>query len=736
MGKAALLPYNYPHLQNLIKRDASAYAAEFQQQYQHFRASLAIIQMQPAAADEHFEALVTFLGHVSHCYAESKTDFPPLILALLNEKAAELDPGLRRALVQALLLLRKHGLVELVVLLELFFRLLRLPDKALRDLLYLSIVGEVRRANRPHRNNALNKALQNFIYALLEEAAVERVGSGENAAVNRILHIAIELYRARVWDDARTVNVVAEAAVRRISIKVLMTALNFFVGRFQGKSLLAAPGSGNASDSEEEGADGSRSSYQNLLQRSQHNGTNKRAAQKKLRKALSGMHRKERKQGRLDQNGSFAAIHLLNDPQGFVERLFGHLKRSNDPLEVKLLLINVISRVIGAHKLLLLDFYSFLLRYIQPHQRDVTQILAYAAQATHDELPTDVISPLLTAIAHNFAAEHRGNEVIAAGLNGIREVCARCPGAMSAELLQDLANFKGYNDKGVVIAARSLIALYREIDPTLLDRKDRGKEVSLALKSGTFKKGVSLTSRATYHLDASQIGVASGEVAGGDDDEMMAAISDEEAEVAETDGCDEEEDDGDDKASCDDGDDDYDEEDVECSSDAAISKDDGELLGTAVRRKEDDLLSIAATRILTPAEFSRLRKRIAGEISSEGSSSEGDAGSASEDSDDGKGTAAPEVVDPQSLQSVKKTKQDYASRLASIQAGREGRRKFGSRMGKHIDKASISNRIKEKRNKNAIMLAHKCSVRAKKRRSLREQQQVQAKHRKRQKMRR
>lgn len=66
MGRAAVLPYNYPHLQNLIKRDASAYATEFHQQYQHFKASLAIVQMRPAAADEHFEALVTFISHVGH----------------------------------------------------------------------------------------------------------------------------------------------------------------------------------------------------------------------------------------------------------------------------------------------------------------------------------------------------------------------------------------------------------------------------------------------------------------------------------------------------------------------------------------------------------------------------------------------------------------------------------------------------------------------------------------------
>jgi protein SDA1 len=399
MGRAAILPSNYPHLQNLIKRDAASYAQEFAQQYLHFKASLAIVEVRPSAADDHFEALVTFLSHVAGCYPESRQEFPGLITGLLEREAAGMNASLRRALVQGLLLLRKHGLLELQPLLELFFRLLRVQDKALREMLYTSIVGEVRRANLPHKNNGLNRSLQNYMYGLFEEHSGTQLGTDENLALDRILQIIIELYRKRIWDDVRTVNVVADAAVRKVSPKVMNTALNFFVGRFRGKAL--------ADESDEEDEEGNE--YKELLQKSSFSGSNKRSTAKKLKKALNDMHRKERKTQSSDRHGSFAAIHLLHDPQGFVEKLFAHLKRSNDPFELKLLMMNVISRVIGSHRLLLLDFYSFLHRYIQPHQKEVTQILAYAAQATHDLLPSDVMAPLLTAIAHNFAAEHCAN---------------------------------------------------------------------------------------------------------------------------------------------------------------------------------------------------------------------------------------------------------------------------------------------------------------------------------------
>ena len=67
-------------------------------------------------------------------------------------------------------------------------------------------------------------------------------------------------------------------------------------------------------------------------------------------------------------------------PQTFAERLFARLQRANERLETRLAMMAVISRAVGVHQLLLLNFYPFLQKYIQPHQRDVTQILAILIQ--------------------------------------------------------------------------------------------------------------------------------------------------------------------------------------------------------------------------------------------------------------------------------------------------------------------------------------------------------------------
>lgn len=60
-------------------------------------------------------------------------------------------------------------------------------------------------------------------------------------------------------------------------------------------------------------------------------------------------------------------IDVLYDPQGMAEILFSKLKKSNDKYEVKLLMLRLVSRLIGRHKLLLLQFYPHILRYLTSH---------------------------------------------------------------------------------------------------------------------------------------------------------------------------------------------------------------------------------------------------------------------------------------------------------------------------------------------------------------------------------
>merc|ERR1712168_1085280 len=86
---------------------------------------------------------------------------------------------------------------------------------------------------------------------------------------------------------------------------------------------------------------------------------------------------------------NFSAIHLIHDPQDFSEKLLKQLEDSKERFEVKIMLMELISRLVGIHELFLFNYYPFIQRFLQPHQRDVTKILLCAAQASHQLVPPE-----------------------------------------------------------------------------------------------------------------------------------------------------------------------------------------------------------------------------------------------------------------------------------------------------------------------------------------------------------
>lgn len=157
------------------------------------------------------------------------------------------------------------------------------------------------------------------------------------------------------------------------------------------------------------------------------------------------------------------------------EKLFKQLETTNKRFEVKLMILDVISRLIGLHDLFLLNFYPYIQRFLQPHQREVTKLLKFVAQASHELLPPDVMQPVLKTLVNNFVTERNSSDAMAIGLNAVREICVRCPLAMDEDLLRDLAQYKTYRERSVMMAAKSLIHLFRQARPELLHKRDRGR---------------------------------------------------------------------------------------------------------------------------------------------------------------------------------------------------------------------------------------------------------------------
>ncbi|KAG6486860.1 protein SDA1 homolog [Zingiber officinale] len=463
-----------PSLQSKMKCDPEGYEAELLLLYRHFESSLNLFHHQSAlstssdpAVAKDLADLVLFLAHVTPFYMDRLSDFPRKIADLLRTNARSLPASLRSHLAQALILLVNRKIVDVEEILELFMELQILDDRVLRKLAFSHIVHYIWRMNQKHKNEANNRKLQNILFLMLQ--------GEEELKAKRSLVILCDLHRRRVWFDDRTANAICIACFHTSS-RVMISSLSFLLGYERVEVDDDSDASSGEDDTTQEPINLSREA----IYKAQNKGTSasKKKKKAKLQRVIRNMKRHQRLASQNNSSSYYSPLSHLKDAQGFAEKLFSRLQKCNERFEVRMMMLKVIARTVGMHRLILLNFYPFLQKYVQPHQRDVTELLAAAVQACHDMVPPDAVEPLFKQIVNQFVHDRSRTEAIAVGLNVVREICIRMPLLMNEDLLQDLVWYKKSHEKAVSAAARSLMTLFREICPSLLVKKDRGRPVN------------------------------------------------------------------------------------------------------------------------------------------------------------------------------------------------------------------------------------------------------------------
>lgn len=733
--KTTILLQKLPQLQNFIKRDPQSYREEFLQQWQHFENNMAIFEQAPSEEQLEINDLIKFLSHVVGCYPDIAGSFPQLLKGMLEEHYSILNVELRRTMVSALILLKNKGLLESMDLLPLFFRLFRCQDKTLRENLCSFIVHDIKGSNAKHFNNKLNKSLQNFMYSMLKDS--------HEIAARKSLDVIIELYKRGIWCDERTVNIIAESCFSE-SPRMVVRSLNFFLEMSKVNSNETVIDSDDESNVPTE-QDMMKLKHTTLINR-------KTKARKALLRKQSALAKRASRSEKSEKVYHFSALQLIHDPQGFVERLFSRVKAATASkqlqFETRVLMLNLISLLVGMHQLFLLNFYSYIIPYLQPHQKEVTTMLAITAQACHPLVPPNEVEPLIKNIADKFIWSNGASEVVVAGFNAIRLICEKCPLAMSADLLQSLLlDGKSYKQKGkfFLFAVRCLVAMIHSLllqflqasSPALAMRLERDCQLRrnpyhitiffsilnlYALYFLFYQSHVSLTFQLLY-LDKA-VGMAvkglqnlyqkvNPELLARKDRGKEATMKLSAGKVKPlTYG-----------EAADSGffNEDVQEEfqsEVETEEASGEESFDGESASDGDESDVDDEVEDIAPK---EAEVTATQSK--------------EASDSSEDSDD---EEARDYIDPSSLlKGVKFSKHDKESRLATVMAGREDRMRFGSKKGlqKKLEKgSSLTNYEKSKKNKAFMMIVKKKGVVGKKKRSLRERQRVMKAHVKRQKM--
>ncbi|PKI77088.1 hypothetical protein CRG98_002591 [Punica granatum] len=468
-----------PALQSKMKCDPEGYESELILILRQFQSSMDLFKQQ---GDISFSSLsgvgadstvvkdlsdrALFLAHVAPFYPKHLSRFPSELVEFLSTSARSLPSGLRCHVTQALILLVNRKMVELRETLALFMELQTLDDRNLRKLAFSHVVHSIRKMNQKHKNEAVNRGFQNILFPLLQNE--------EEAKAKRSLITLCELHRRKVWFDDRTANAICMACFHPSS-RIMIAALSFLLDYEK----IEDDTDSDDSSSEDESPQQTAQVVFNreAIYKAHHKGTvaSKKKKKAKLKRAMRSMKKQQRMSSERSSSNYYSPLNHLKDAQGFAEKLFSRLQTCNERFEVKVMILKVVARVIGLHHLLLLKFYPFIMKYVQPHQRDVTTLLAAAVQACHDMVPPDAVEPLFKQIVNQFVHDRSRPEAIAVGINVVREICLRMPLLMTEELLQDLVLYRKSHEKAVSTAARALMSLFRELCPSMLVKKDRGR---------------------------------------------------------------------------------------------------------------------------------------------------------------------------------------------------------------------------------------------------------------------
>ncbi|KAM3258349.1 hypothetical protein ACQJBY_050235 [Aegilops geniculata] len=447
--------HSLPALQAKMKRDPEGYETELRQLQRHFESSVFLFRQQAALSSsssggggggetaKELGDLALFLAHVAPFYPNDLADLPDHIGGLLDTNARALPSGLRVHLVQALILLVNRKIVDLEDTMELFMELQVIGDRAVKKLAFSHIVHSIRRMNQKHKNEAKNRKLQGILFKLVQ--------GEEESRAKRAFTILCDLHRRRVWFDDRTANAICDACFHPSS-RLMTAAISLLIGYEN----VEQEDDSDASSEDEANQNPNIILSKEDVYKANHKGTSasKKKKKAKLERVVRSMKRQQRKSNEETGSNYYSPLTYLKDPQGFAEKLFSRLQKCNERFE--------------------------------PHQRDVTTLLAAAVQACHEMVPPDAVEPLFKQIVNQFVHDRSRPEAIAVGLNVVREICMRIPLMMNEDLLQDLVLYKKSHEKAVSIAARSLITLFREICPSLLVKKDRGRPIDPTARPKAF----------------------------------------------------------------------------------------------------------------------------------------------------------------------------------------------------------------------------------------------------------
>jgi protein SDA1 len=154
---------------------------------------------------------------------------------MLFQHHANLSGELREKLIQCLLLLQKKGVISPTKLVETLLPLLTAtPSKALRMLIFKTTLTTLKDANKQkHKPTSLNRTVETLLFSFVENRPLQGISNlGSTSSTPPgvwAVRITSEMWRRGIWNGARSVELMREAACLDTP-RVALGGVQFFLG--------------------------------------------------------------------------------------------------------------------------------------------------------------------------------------------------------------------------------------------------------------------------------------------------------------------------------------------------------------------------------------------------------------------------------------------------------------------------------------------------------------------------
>ncbi|KAK2958692.1 putative Protein SDA1 like protein [Blattamonas nauphoetae] len=490
-------------LQERVKSNPSLYPEEITQIYSHFKELTKLYEVNPTKLQDDFAPSVAFLAQVAPHIQTILSTFPTELVEFLDKYAAQIPQDARVSLTKSVLQMNNRDLLDPVVLIPIMFKLFLIPDRECRDTIYFSLISFLKKYSTKTQYSNKMKAIQQFLYASMRDETP--------IIAKKAMDIVIALFQRCIWQNTATISILTQMCFHKDN-KLKRLAVLFFLGchsqQLGAEASNSKPGdndddylnisSGPSIERKVEGITApqhvTRQDIYNLSKKS----TKNSAKRKRRLEAAQKLAKKQQKadDGTLSYAGPPPShiMQMIPDPHDFAQALLTQLTKSHFPFEFRLISLDLISRLIGTNQLMLLQFYPFISRFLRPTQREISKLLAITAQSFHNLVPPDEGEQVIRTIAERFiqpvemftsstnkrvssSTASMASASTSQGINTIREICARTPLSMSREMLAELTEYRHAREKNIQMAAKGLIGLFRVVNPLLLEKKERGREI-------------------------------------------------------------------------------------------------------------------------------------------------------------------------------------------------------------------------------------------------------------------